>query len=203
MQQVAKSMPNISAPSLHPIQMKQPPQLQPPLQLQQPQQQPQQQKFYQAHGNQILSPSSTSAPTTFVPVTVTTPPSQSTAPIPTTPQLQPISQATTCTQQSAQCQTDPPDIKPNIAQLPSLVSPIKQELPSPVSVQVPCSPAPRVASPRVAGKSQTSPVTIAVSPAPKPIVSPVGSVPPMPSPRQGVKRPATSPIRRQINRSDL
>lgn len=193
-------MPNISSPSLHPIQTKQPT-LQP-----QPQSQ-QTQKFYQPHGSQLLSPSSTSAPSNFPPSSVKTPPLQCTTAQQTTiqpppPALPTIQQTTTSTQQSTQCQTDPPDVKPNI----HLLSPIKQELPSPIQVQVQTgSPAGQVASPRVAGKAQRiqSPVNVAVSPGAKQLVSPVSGAGPMVSPRQGVKRPATSPICRQINRSDL
>lgn len=228
-EQIPQSMPNISAPSLHPITTKQqPPQQvqqqvqQQPQQVQQQTQQPQQQqqqqqKFYQPLGNQILSPSSTSSQSNFSPVSGTSPPLQSTTgqqtivhqtpAQPPPPTLQPptssIQQQTTIgTQQSTQCQTDPPDIKPNI----QLLSPIKQELQSPLQIQAQSgSPAGQVVSPRVVGKCPTiqSPVNVAVSPSSKQIISPGNVTGPIVSPRQGVKRPATSPICRQINRSDL
>lgn len=110
-------------------------------------------------------------------------------------------------QQSAQCQTDPPDIKPIIQ---GIISPIKQELPSvhpQIQVQA-TSPAGQVipSSPRgICTKSPRIQSPVNVNPIKPPLASPSTSTAPVlcQSPRQGVKRPATSPISRQINRSDL
>ncbi|XP_063980485.1 mucin-4-like isoform X2 [Diachasmimorpha longicaudata] len=105
-------------------------------------------------------------------------------------------------QQSTQCQTDPPDIKPIIQ---GMISPIKQELPSPVTQIQSASPAGQAISlsPRICGKGSRiqSPVNVGIKPA---LASPsTSSVPGAQSPRQGTKRPATSPISKQINRGDL
>ncbi|XP_020712037.2 serine-rich adhesin for platelets isoform X2 [Athalia rosae] len=104
-------------------------------------------------------------------------------------------------QQSTQCQTDPLDIKPNIQS----VSPIKQELSSPIQIQVQIgSPAGQLSSnsPRIANKCPQqiqSPVNVNSSQCQvKQLISPGSN-----SPRQAIKRPASSPICRQINRSDL
>ncbi|XP_029052515.1 mucin-4-like isoform X1 [Osmia bicornis bicornis] len=155
-----------------------------------------QHKIYQNHGNQILSPSSANMQIFSPPITsITT--VQSNAQQLTTVQTQ-----QTGMQQSTQCQTDPLDIKPNIP----ISSPVKQELSSPIQVQVQSgSPAGQVASPRMIGKGPQriqSPVNTN-SNLNKQSVSPGSNSSPLVSPRQAVKRPATSPICRQINRSDL
>lgn len=109
-------------------------------------------------------------------------------------------------QSSTQCQTDPLDVKPNIQPM----SPIKQEIPSPIQIQVQIgSPAGQISSnsPRIATKCPQqvhSPVNINASQCQvKQLISPGNNAAPMVSPRQAIKRPATSPICRQINRSDL
>ncbi|XP_076670521.1 uncharacterized protein LOC143369905 isoform X3 [Andrena cerasifolii] len=155
-----------------------------------------QHKIYQNHGNQILSPSSAN-------MQIFSPPIPSVATLQgNAQQLTSVQTQQTGMQQSTQCQTDPLDIKPNI-QIPS---PVKQELSSPIQVQVQGgSPAGQVASPRMMGKGQQriqSPVNTSGN-SNKPIVSPGSNSSPLVSPRQGVKRPASSPICRQINRSDL
>lgn len=155
-----------------------------------------QHKIYQNHGNQILSPSSAN-------MQIFSPPIPSVATLQSNAQqLTSVQTQQTGMQQSTQCQTDPLDIKPNI-QIPS---PVKQELSSPIQVQVQGgSPAGQVASPRMMGKGQQriqSPVNTSGN-SNKPIVSPGSNSSPLVSPRQGVKRPASSPICRQINRSDL
>lgn len=155
-----------------------------------------QHKIYQNHGNQILSPSSANMP-------IFSPPITSVAAVQSNAQqLTPVQPQQTGMQQSTQCQTDPLDIKPNM----QISSPIKQELPSPIQVQVQSgSPAGQVASPRMIGKGPQriqSPVNTSSS-SNKHTVSPGGNSSPLVSPRQGVKRPASSPICRQINRSDL
>ncbi|KAL0122577.1 hypothetical protein PUN28_007345 [Cardiocondyla obscurior] len=159
-------------------------------------------KFYQNHGTQILNPSSAS-------MQIFSPPITSVA----TPQLQNNTQQLTqvqtqqqsgiqCQQQSTQCQTDPLDFKPNI-QTPS---PVKQELSSPIQVQVQSgSPASQVTSPRMISKGTQriqSPVNTNGNTI-KQLVSPNSNSSPLINLRQGVKRRATSPICRQINRSDL
>ncbi|XP_047361967.1 uncharacterized protein LOC124953931 isoform X3 [Vespa velutina] len=156
-----------------------------------------QHKFYQNHGNQMINPSSTN-------LQLFSPPSTSTAPMQSNAQQQlPLVQTQqVAMQQSTQCQTDPLDIKPNI-QTPS---PVKQELSSPIQIQVQSgSPAGQVASPRMIGKGTQriqSPVNNTGNSS-KQLVSPGSSSSPLISPRQGVKRPASTPICRQINRSDL
>ncbi|KAK2586880.1 hypothetical protein KPH14_009817 [Odynerus spinipes] len=155
-----------------------------------------QHKFYQNHGNQMINPSSTN-------LQLFSPPSTSTAPMQSNAQQSPSLQTQqTGMQQSTQCQTDPLDIKSNI-QTPS---PVKQELSSPIQIQVQSgSPAGQVASPRMIGKGTQriqSPVNNTGN-STKQLVSPGSSSSPLISPRQGVKRPASSPICRQINRSDL
>ncbi|XP_076247892.1 uncharacterized protein LOC143187550 isoform X2 [Calliopsis andreniformis] len=154
-----------------------------------------QHKIYQNHGNQILSPSSAS-------MQIFSPPITSVATLQSNAQLTPIQTQQTGMQQSTQCQTDPLDIKPNI----QMSSPVKQELSSPIQVQVQSgSPAGQVASPRMIGKGQQriqSPVNTSGN-SNKQTASPSSNSSPLVSPRQGVKRPASSPICRQINRSDL
>ncbi|XP_036150027.1 serine-rich adhesin for platelets isoform X2 [Monomorium pharaonis] len=159
-------------------------------------------KFYQNHGTQILNPSSANMQIFSPPVTSST-----------TSQLQnnaqQLAQVQTqqqsgiqCQQQSTQCQTDPLDFKPNI-QTPS---PVKQELSSPIQVQVQSSsPASQVTSPRMISKGTQriqSPVNTNGSTM-KQLVSPNGNSNPLISPRQGVKRRATSPVSKQISRSEL
>ncbi|XP_053972030.1 uncharacterized protein LOC128872896 isoform X1 [Hylaeus volcanicus] len=155
-----------------------------------------QHKIYQNHGNQILSPSSAN-------MQIFSPPNTSVATLQgNAQQLTSVQTQQTGMQQSTQCQTDPLDIKPNI----QLSSPVKQELSSPIQVQVQTgSPAGQVASPRMIGKGSQriqSPVNTSGN-SNKQIVSPGSNSSPLVSPRQGVKRPASSPICRQINRSDL
>lgn len=115
--------------------------------------------------------------------------------------------------QSAQCQTDPVDIKPNI----NIDIPVKREVisPAPMQLQVDCGVgmciSPRdIKSPSIKQQQQQQlqqpqqlPLIVQqaqqqqqVLPAP-PMSSPSNS------PRQGVKRAATSPIRRQVNRTEL
>ncbi|XP_011156187.1 mucin-17 isoform X1 [Solenopsis invicta] len=160
----------------------------------------QQHKFYQNHGTQILNPSSANMQI-FSPPSVTTPQLQNNA--------QQLAQAQTqqqtgiqCQQQSTQCQTDPLDFKPNI-QTPS---PVKQELSSPIQVQVQSgSPASQVTSPRMISKGTQriqSPVNTNGNTM-KQLVSPNGNSNALISPRQAIKRRATSPICRQMNRGDL
>ncbi|XP_011873442.1 PREDICTED: mucin-17 isoform X2 [Vollenhovia emeryi] len=161
-----------------------------------------QHKFYQNHGTQILNPSSANIQIFSPPITsVTTPQLQSNAQQLTQVQTQQQS-GIQCQQQSTQCQTDPLDFKPNI-QTPS---PVKQELPSPIQVQVQSgSPANQVTSPRMISKGTQriqSPVNTNGN-AMKQLVSPTSNANPLISPRQGVKRRATSPICRQSNRSEL
>ncbi|XP_031825975.1 uncharacterized protein LOC116424130 isoform X3 [Nomia melanderi] len=155
-----------------------------------------QHKNYQNHGNQILSPSSAN-------MQIFSPPITSVATVQgNAQQLAPVQTQQTGMQQSTQCQTDPLDIKPTI----QISSPVKQELSSPIQVQVQSgSPAGQVASPRMIGKGPQriqSPVNTNNNSS-KQIVSPNSNTSPLVSPRQGVKRPASSPICRQINRSDL
>ncbi|XP_015429437.1 PREDICTED: mucin-17-like isoform X1 [Dufourea novaeangliae] len=153
-----------------------------------------QHKNYQSHGNQILNPSSAN-------MQIFSPPITSVATLQgNAQQITPIQTQQTAMQQSTQCQTDPLDIKPNI----QISSPVKQELSSPIQVQS-GSPAGQVASPRMIGKGPQriqSPVNSNGN-SNKQIVSPNSNTSPLVSPRQGVKRPASSPICRQINRSDL
>lgn len=145
-------------------------------------------KSYQSHGNQTLSPSSTTEPS--LPSS-----SSSTNLLPSsTPQLLPQTQS----QQSTQCQTDPLDVKPNI-QIPS---PIKQELPSPIPVQVQnTSPVGQVTSPRIAAKViQNAPNAVNIASNPVKQMASTGSASnPLVSPRQGVKRPSSTPICRPNN----
>ncbi|CAK9803536.1 BRD4-interacting chromatin-remodeling complex-associated protein-like [Anthophora plagiata] len=155
-----------------------------------------QHKIYQNHGNQILSPSSAN-------MQIFSPPITSVATVQSNAQqLTSVQTQQTGMQQSTQCQTDPLDIKPNI----QISNPVKQELSSPIQVQVQSgSPAGQVASPRMMGKGSQriqSPVNTSGN-SNKQIVSPSSNSSPLVSPRQGVKRPASSPICRQINRSDL
>ncbi|XP_050470240.1 mucin-4-like isoform X2 [Bombus huntii] len=155
-----------------------------------------QHKIYQNHGNQILSPSSAN-------MQIFSPPITSVATVQSNAQQSPSVQTQQMgMQQSTQCQTDPLDIKPNI----QMSSPVKQELSSPIQIQVQSgSPAGQVASPRVIGKGPQriqSPVNTSGNPN-KQTVSPNNNSSPLISPRQGIKRPASSPICRQINRSDL
>lgn len=155
-----------------------------------------QHKFYQNHGNQMLNPSSANIQI-FSPPISTTPQLQSNA-----QQLTQVqTQQPTSMQQSTQCQTDPLDIKTAI-QSPSPVK--QQELSSPIQVQVQSgSPAGQVTSPRMMGKGAQriqSPVNTNGNTT-KQLVSPSSS--PLISPRQSVKRRATSPICRQINRSEV
>ncbi|KYN02548.1 PREDICTED: mucin-17 [Cyphomyrmex costatus] len=158
-----------------------------------------QHKFYQNHGTQILNPSSANIQIFSPPITsVATPQLQSNA-----QQIQTQQQSSIqCQQQSTQCQTDPLDFKPTI----QTSSPVKQELPSPIQIQVQSgSPANQVTSPRMISKGTQriqSPVNTNGSTV-KQLVSPNSNTNPLISPRQGVKRRATSPICRQLNRSDL
>ena len=145
-------------------------------------------KSYQNHGNQTLSPSSTTEQSL--------PSSSSSTNLlqGNTSQLLPQTQS----QQSTQCQTDPLDVKPNI-QIPS---PIKQELPSPIQVQVQnTSPTGQVTSPRIAAKAvQNAPSSVNnAGNHVKQMASPGSSSNPLVSPRQGVKRPSSSPISRPNN----
>ncbi|KAI4486578.1 hypothetical protein M0804_005948 [Polistes exclamans] len=158
-----------------------------------------QHKFYQNHGNQMINPSCTN-------LQLFSPPSTSTAPMQNNAQQQlPLVQTQQVgMQQSTQCQTDPLDVKPNV----QTSSPVKQELSSPIQIQVQSgSPAGQVASPRMIGKGTQriqSPVNNpGNSSKQQQLVSPGSSSSPLISPRQGVKRPASSPICRQLNRSDL
>ncbi|XP_031366620.1 mucin-5AC-like isoform X2 [Apis dorsata] len=155
-----------------------------------------QHKIYQNHGTQILSPSSANMQI-FSPSITSVTTVQSNA-----QQLTSIQTQQTGMQQSTQCQTDPLDIKPNM----QISSPVKQELSSPIQIQVQSgSPAGQVASPRMIGKGSQriqSPVNNSGN-SNKQTVSPTNNSSPLVSPRQGVKRPASSPICRQINRSDL
>ncbi|XP_011642042.1 mucin-17-like isoform X1 [Pogonomyrmex barbatus] len=161
-----------------------------------------QHKFYQNHGTQILNPSSAN-------IQIFSPPITSVAASQVQSNVQQLTQVQTqqqsgvqCQQQSTQCQTDPLDFKPAI-QAPS---PVKQELSSPIQVQVQSgSPANQVTSPRMISKGTQriqSPVNNNGSTI-KQLVSPNGNSNPLISPRQGVKRRATSPICRQMNRSEL
>ncbi|XP_011342523.1 mucin-17 isoform X2 [Ooceraea biroi] len=158
-----------------------------------------QHKFNQTHGNQILNPSSAN-------IQIFSPPISSAAVTQlqsSTQQLTQVqAQQQTSMQQSTQCQTDPLDIKSTI-QTPS---PVKQELSSPIQVQVQGgSPAGQVTSPRMISKGTQriqSPVNTNGNTT-KQLVSPSSNSSPLISPRQSVKRRATSPICRQINRSDL
>lgn len=93
-------------------------------------------------------------------------------------------------QQSTQCQTDPIDVKPII----EIQSPVK-EVPTPIQVQVTNPPATQTVSPRLCAKSTQNLQTPAVATV-KPLMSPNSST-------RGVKRPATSPVCRQVNRSEL
>ncbi|CAD1470054.1 unnamed protein product [Heterotrigona itama] len=155
-----------------------------------------QHKIYQNHGNQILNPSSAN-------IQIFSPPITSVATVQSNAQqLSSVQTQQTGMQQSTQCQTDPLDIKPNL----QISSPVKQELSSPIQIQVQSgSPAGQVASPRMIGKGSQriqSPVNTNGN-SNKQTVSPNSNSSPLVSPRQGVKRPASSPICRQINRSDL
>ncbi|XP_017892355.1 protein split ends-like isoform X2 [Ceratina calcarata] len=152
---------------------------------------------YQNHGNQILSPSSAN-------VQMFSPPITSVSSVQTNAQMTSVQTQQTTMQQSAQCQTDPLDIKPNI----QASSPVKQEVSSPVQVQVQSgSPAGQVASPRMMGKGPQriqSPVNTNGNANKQQTVSPSSNSSSLvSSPRQGVKRPASSPLCRQVNRSDL
>jgi hypothetical protein len=155
-----------------------------------------QHKFNQTHGNQILNPSSTNTQIFSPPIS-----SATATQLQNTQQLTQVQQQTSM-QQSTQCQTDPLDIKA-IIQTPS---PVKQELSSPIQVQVQSgSPAGQVTSPRMIGKGTQriqSPVNTNGNMT-KQLVSPSSNSSPLISPRQGVKRRATSPICRQMNRNDL
>lgn len=162
-----------------------------------------QHKFYQNHGTQMLNPSSANMQIFSPPIT-----SVATSQLQSNVQQQ-LTQVQTqqqsgiqCQQQSTQCQTDPLDFKPNI-QTPS---PVKQELSSPIQVQVQGgSPASQVTSPRMISKGTQriqSPVNTNGNTM-KQLVSPNSNSNPLASPRQAVKRRATSPICRQLNRSDL
>lgn len=157
-----------------------------------------QHKFYQNHGNQMLNPSSANVQIFSPPITSTTA-LQNNAQQLTQVQTQPQQ---TSMQQSTQCQTDPLDIKPNI-QTPS---PVKQELSSPIQVQTQSgSPVGQVTSPRMMGKGTQriqSPVNTNGNTT-KQLISPNSNSSPLISPRQGIKRRATSPICRQLNRNDL
>ncbi|XP_071640486.1 uncharacterized protein [Temnothorax longispinosus] len=160
-----------------------------------------QHKFYQNHGTQMLNPSSANMQIFSPPITsVATSQLQSSAQQLT--QLQTQQTGIQCQQQSTQCQTDPLDFKPNI-QTPS---PVKQELSSPIQVQVQSgSPASQVTSPRMINKGTQriqSPVNTNGNTM-KQLVSPNSNSNPLISPRQGVKRRAISPICRQVNRSDV
>ncbi|KAK9306740.1 hypothetical protein QLX08_002653 [Tetragonisca angustula] len=155
-----------------------------------------QHKIYQNHGNQILSPSSAN-------IQIFSPPITSVATVQSNAQqLSSVQTQQSGMQQSTQCQTDPLDIKPNM----QISSPVKQELSSPIQIQVQSgSPAGQVASPRMIGKGSQriqSPVNTNGN-SNKQTISPNSNSSPLVSPRQGVKRPASSPICRQINRSDL
>ncbi|XP_066601507.1 uncharacterized protein [Prorops nasuta] len=154
-------------------------------------------KFYQNHSNQILSPSSSASMPIFSSASST-----SIGPMQQSNAQQAIQVQQTSMQQSTQCQTDNLDSKPSI----QTSSPVKQELPSPIQIQVQTgSPAGQVASPRMPSKGVQriqSPVNNTPSSA-KQLVSPGANSSSLISPRQGIKRPATSPICRQINRVDL
>ncbi|KAL6434540.1 hypothetical protein ACFW04_006126 [Cataglyphis niger] len=160
-----------------------------------------QHKFYQNHGNQMLNPSSANMQIFSPPITSATTALQLQSNAQQLTQVQ-TQQHQTSMQQSTQCQTDPLDIKPNI-QTPS---PVKQELSSPVQVQIQSgSPAGQVTSPRMMGKGTQriqSPVNTGGNTT-KQLISPNSNSSPLISPRQGIKRRATSPICRQLNRSDL
>ncbi|GAB1863788.1 hypothetical protein CAJAP_04867 [Camponotus japonicus] len=160
-----------------------------------------QHKFYQNHGNQMLNPSSANVQIFSPPITSATTALQLQNNAQQLTQVQ-TQQQQTSMQQSTQCQTDPLDIKPNI-QTPS---PVKQELSSPIQVQTQSgSPVGQVTSPRMMGKGTQriqSPVNTGGNMT-KQLVSPNSNSSPLISPRQGVKRRATSPICRQLNRSDL
>ncbi|XP_029172480.1 mucin-17-like isoform X1 [Nylanderia fulva] len=159
-----------------------------------------QHKFYQNHGNQMLNPSSANMQH-FTPITSTTAALQLQNNAQQLTQVQ-TQQQQSSMQQSTQCQTDPLDIKPNI-QTPS---PVKQELSSPIQIQIQSgSPAGQVTSPRMMGKGTQriqSPVNTGGNTT-KQLVSPNSNSSPLISPRQGVKRRANSPICRQLNRNDL
>ncbi|XP_072743417.1 uncharacterized protein [Anoplolepis gracilipes] len=152
-----------------------------------------QHKFYQNHGNQMLNPSSANMQIFSPPITSTTTALQLQSNAQQLTQVQ-TQQQQTSMQQSTQCQTDPLDIKQNI-QTPS---PVKQELSSPIQVQIQSgSPAGQVTSPRMIGKGTQriqSPVNTGGNTV-KQLVSPNSNSSPLISPRQGVKRRATSPIR--------
>lgn len=154
-----------------------------------------QHKIYQNHGSQILSPSSGN-------MQIFSPPITSVATVQSNAQLTSVQTQQTGMQQSTQCQTDPLDIKPNM----QISSPVKQELSSPIQIQVQSgSPAGQVASPRTIGKGSQriqSPVNTSGN-SNEQTVSPSSNSSPLVSPRQAVKRPASSPICRPVNRSDL
>lgn len=160
-----------------------------------------QHKFNQTHGNQIPNPSSANMQIFSPPIASNTAVAQLQGNTQQLTQAQ-AQQQQTGMQQSAQCQTDPLDMKSAI-QTPS---PVKRELSSPIQVQVQGgSPAGQVTSPRMIGKGTQriqSPVNTNGS-ATKQLVSPSSNSSPLISPRQSVKRRATSPICRQINRSDF
>lgn len=165
-----------------------------------------QHKFYQNHGNQMLNPSSANVQIFSPPITSATTALQLQNNAQQMTQVQ-TQQQQTSMQQSTQCQTDPLDIKPNI-QTPS---PVKQELSSPIQVQTQSgSPVGQVAtctttSPRMIGKGTQriqSPVNTNGNTT-KQLISPNSNSSPLISPRQGIKRRATSPICRQSNRNDL
>lgn len=153
-----------------------------------------QHKFYPNQGQQIMSQSN-SGTLTYSGINNITSSTQNSV------QSQQIT-----VQQSTQCQTDPLDVKPNIQTL----SPIKQEMPSPIQIQVQIgSPVGQLSSnsPRIATKCPQqiqSPVNIGSSQCQvKQLISPGSNSSTLTSPRQAIKRPASSPICRQINRSDL
>ncbi|XP_015523194.1 protein PF14_0175 isoform X1 [Neodiprion lecontei] len=155
-------------------------------------------KFYQNQSQPMPSQSSTST-TPYSGLNDMTSSAQSSL------QNQTLSQQITV-QLSTQCQTDPLDVKPNIQTL----SPIKQEIPSQIQIQVQIgSPVSQVSSnsPRIASKcpqQNQSPVNISSSQCQiKQLNTPGNNSSPLVSPRQAVKRPASSPICRQMNRSDL
>lgn len=152
-----------------------------------------QQKCYQSHDNQTLSPSSMTEQNLSSSSNLTNLMQSSTSQI--LPQTQ--------SQQSTQCQTDPLDVKPNI-QIPS---PVKQELPSPIQVQAQNgSSACQVTSPRIVAKgSQNIPSSMNITGnTVKQMASPGNASSTLSCPRQGVKRPSSSPIcRPNNNRSEL
>lgn len=104
-------------------------------------------------------------------------------------------------QQSTQCQTDPLDVKPNI-QIPS---PVKQELPPPNQVQVQNgSTSCQVTSPRIVARIAPTSIPSSVLPVisgnnVKQMTTPGNTSNTLNCPRQGIKRPSSSPICRPNN----